>query len=765
MEHDRRHSQRPGGATSDASAPSPGKRARTENLPIQRKTRGGQASAADGASAALERAQGDGGHAPDGGVRAKVEHTTGADLSGVRVHTGAESADAAAAVGARAYTTGTDVHFGAGEYNPGTPDGERLLAHELAHTVQQSGAPATVQRKALSSEGDASERNADEIADAALAGRSGVSVVPAGGDVIAREAAPAVTPRPPVDNAGTATTTHADPTLQDAVNAPAAVAAGTESRTANVKVKADRSNPLTTTPDVCPRTDLIYEESTEQTSPAPEGFTTVTGLNGTADAPQVEQVMTDALYIDGRPSPNDVQQGGIGDCYFMATLMSVAQRDPGKIQSMMTPDGRGGATVRFWRRTMSDPNWLQRMFGSRPEPQYSQVSIHVSEELQYWLQTPVGAGQRIANGRGGFFLKGAQLRSATQPRGNKWWSAINASQLEVHRRDEYDTALWAPLMEKALAAFAERYGQYGGSQGEAPSPGSGYDDINGGWSHQEMFVFYGPDADMNGPNGGNVQQQATNWAPGSQVLAQNPRTVDQLLLLQGRGDQAGGPNAPIVTATSMVHLLIPRLQAAIPAAQADADWANLSATEQANIALITVAIATYNALPADAAGVQNGPKKQARAAIGTACSTAINTANAPNLLNTAARSVPLQQMVELILDLKNIGTDNSPGQRNIYGDHVYSVTAVNFCTTDGQPVPLETLPSGLRPNFFPLVDTNVSNVTLRNPHHGNTPDPTGSGNGPDGPTQGVNSTGTFHMSLNRFFMNFTSVESGVFPRS
>lgn len=765
MDHDRRHdSDRAAHATGIASARGPGKQSLTEALPIQRKAHAGAGEATADAGASLERAQGDTGHAPAGGVREKVERATGADLSDVRVHTGAASAEAASAVGARAYTSGRDVHFGAGEYNPGTADGDRLLAHELAHTVQQRGGRGAVQLKALTGSDDASERNADDVAAAALAGRTGVSVVEAPAGTIAREAAPSVTPRPPVDNAGQATTTHADPTLQDAINAPAAApAAGVESRAANVKVVAAQANPLTTTPDICPRSDLIYQESTAQTSPAPEGFTTVSGFNGTTAAPQVEQVMTDSLYIDGRPSPNDVQQGGIGDCYFMATLMSVSQRDPGKIQSMMTPDGHGGATVRFWRRTMSNPNWLQRAFGAKPEPQYSQVSIHVSEQLQYWLQTPLGAGQRIANGQGGFFLKGAKLRSATRPRRNKWWGAIQGDQLEVHRRDEYDTAMWAPLMEKALAAFAERYGQYGGSQGEAPATGSGYAEIDGGWSHQEMFVFYGADADMAGPNGGNVQQQATTWAPGSQVLAQNPRVVDQLLLLQGRGDQAGGPNAPIVTATSMVHLLIPRLQAAIPVAQGDADWANLSVAEKTNIALISVAIATYNALPADT--VKNGPKSQARAAIGTACSTAITVGNAPNLLNTAARSVPIQQMVELILDLKNIGTDNSPGQRNIYGDHVYSVVAVNFTTTTGQPVPLETLSPGMRPPFFPLVDTNVSQVTLRNPHHANTPDPTGSGASPDGPTQGVASTGIFHMSLNRFFMNFTSVESGVFPRS
>ena len=573
---------------------------------------------------------------------------------------------------------------------------------------------------------------------------------------------PTINPTPPVNATGQATTTHADPTVNDAVNGPAAQATGTEGRAANVKVVAEKSAPLAMAANVCPRTDLVYAESPAATSPAPAGFTTVSGFNGTMAGPQLEQVMTPSLFIAGQPSPNDVQQGGIGDCYFMATLMSISQRDPGKIKSMMTPDGTGGATVTFWRRTMSDPNWLKRAFGAKPEPQYTPVSIHVSEQLQYWLQTPLGSGQRIANGHNGFFLKGAQLRAAPNANGSKWWAQLGAGQLEVHRRDEYDTALWTPLLEKAFAAFTERYGQYGGSQGESPASGSGYDAINGGWSHQAMFVFYGAQADMNGGNQGGVQQQPTTWAPGSQVLAANPRIVDQLLLLQGKPatPAPGETSAPIVTATSMVHLLIPRLQAAIPVAQADADWTNVSAAEKTNITSILVAINTYNALP----NAPAPPKQQARAAIGTASSTAITAANAPTLL-APARSAKIKSMVELVLDLKNIGTDNSPGQRNIYGDHVYSVTDVNFCTTTGVQVPMQTVGPAQRPPFFPLVDTTVSSITLRNPHHGNTPDATGSGTSPDGPTQGVNSSGIFHMNLEQFFRNYTSVESGVFPKT
>jgi len=61
------------------------------------------------------------------------------DFGQVRIHTDAQSADSAAAEHARAYTVGQDIVFGAGEYDPGSPEGRRLLAHELAHTVQQKG--------------------------------------------------------------------------------------------------------------------------------------------------------------------------------------------------------------------------------------------------------------------------------------------------------------------------------------------------------------------------------------------------------------------------------------------------------------------------------------------------------------------------------------------------------------------------------------------------------------------------------------------------
>lgn len=62
----------------------------------------------------------------------------GSDFSQVRLHTDTRAAEVAQAMNARAFTVGRDVVFGAGQYEPGTSKGKRLLAHELMHVVQQS---------------------------------------------------------------------------------------------------------------------------------------------------------------------------------------------------------------------------------------------------------------------------------------------------------------------------------------------------------------------------------------------------------------------------------------------------------------------------------------------------------------------------------------------------------------------------------------------------------------------------------------------------
>lgn len=82
-------------------------------------------------------------------TQALMESRFGHDFSQVRVHTDAQAAESAQTIQALAYTVGQNIAFASGQYAPNTHAGQKLLAHELTHVVQQSGQAAhTIQRKA-----------------------------------------------------------------------------------------------------------------------------------------------------------------------------------------------------------------------------------------------------------------------------------------------------------------------------------------------------------------------------------------------------------------------------------------------------------------------------------------------------------------------------------------------------------------------------------------------------------------------------------------
>jgi hypothetical protein len=72
-------------------------------------------------------------------VREPMEQAFGADFSGVKIHTDAQASQLNRSIQAKAFTTGQDLFFRQGEYNPGSVTGQELIAHELTHVVQQSG--------------------------------------------------------------------------------------------------------------------------------------------------------------------------------------------------------------------------------------------------------------------------------------------------------------------------------------------------------------------------------------------------------------------------------------------------------------------------------------------------------------------------------------------------------------------------------------------------------------------------------------------------
>jgi hypothetical protein len=116
---------------------------------IQRFT--GQATGrADTAPASVDRVLASSGSRLNAALQQDMEQRFGHDFSRVRVHSGPTAEQSAREVNAKAYTVGANIVFGAGQFAPGTHEGQRLIAHELTHVVQQTGPTSQNDRPATS---------------------------------------------------------------------------------------------------------------------------------------------------------------------------------------------------------------------------------------------------------------------------------------------------------------------------------------------------------------------------------------------------------------------------------------------------------------------------------------------------------------------------------------------------------------------------------------------------------------------------------------
>ena len=121
-------------------------------MPLQRVAGGEGMAASPDLETSIAQARG-GGQPLAQSIRAPIEQAMGADFSGVKVHTDTQSDRLNRSVQAKAFTTGQDVFFRQGEYNPGSRGGQELIAHELTHVLQQGevpGTPVAVQQGAAS---------------------------------------------------------------------------------------------------------------------------------------------------------------------------------------------------------------------------------------------------------------------------------------------------------------------------------------------------------------------------------------------------------------------------------------------------------------------------------------------------------------------------------------------------------------------------------------------------------------------------------------
>jgi len=137
---------------------------------------------------------GSGGGSPiEPGAKSFLEERMGHDFSDVRVHTGGKADESARSISAQAYTVGTDVVFRSGAYQPETPGGRHVLAHELAHVVQQKAGPVAGTPApggiSISHPTDAFEQAAERSAAMAMSGPAPSPVPAAAGSGVTAQRA------------------------------------------------------------------------------------------------------------------------------------------------------------------------------------------------------------------------------------------------------------------------------------------------------------------------------------------------------------------------------------------------------------------------------------------------------------------------------------------------------------------------------------------------------------------------------------------------
>jgi hypothetical protein len=105
------------------------------------------------------------GHSLDEGMAGKAGSVMGQDFSGVKVHTDSTADNLSRDLGAKAFTTGNDIFFRSGQYDPASSSGQQLISHELTHVVQQGASvPALQGKMTVNDPHDQYEAEADAVA-------------------------------------------------------------------------------------------------------------------------------------------------------------------------------------------------------------------------------------------------------------------------------------------------------------------------------------------------------------------------------------------------------------------------------------------------------------------------------------------------------------------------------------------------------------------------------------------------------------------------
>jgi hypothetical protein len=493
--------------------------------------------------------------------------------------------------------------------------------------------------------------------------------------------------------------------------------------------------------------DDAYLSDNQRTTPAPksddipqgreiERATTKDGLkSASGNEPVYVRPVRDtrpgqtSLYINNTPTSDDVAQTGLGDCYYLAVLSTIVDRDPERIRLVMPDPGTTGpVTATFYFKDS------ENVF--HPQP------VTINQDLVYKVSTDKLLGNRFK----------------VQPTNETGWvlKQEDGSKQFIEEEHYYQTALWAPLLEKAFARFAEVHDISGfafSAQGNGPGD---YENIGKGGNlvHHLYELFYGDQAQI-------ATTIPVNSVERTKHLL-NPNDpyyvslIQALLRFEDRGKHLKKSNQlQLMTASANASIIMGRVVRRLERLK-ESDYQQFNAKCQALLPVqvsitkdkLKELLSTTQTLEED-----NPKVIQAQSSARWYLEALLDYINEG--LEGKTPSTTVRHLVQQLLDLLGGEATLNPDQkrRYIYTKHAYAILKVHLVNTNGRTIRVD--PSDLEAvkAVMPTINRLESMVTLRNPHHANSPDFYGQRDYQD--------AGLFTLKLSKFLRNFTQVTSGV----
>ncbi|WP_345575207.1 C2 family cysteine protease [Nonomuraea rosea] len=451
-----------------------------------------------------------------------------------------------------------------------------------------------------------------------------------------------------------------------------------------------------------------------------------------ADLPEVVTLTAkNKLWLQGGPSADDVCQGELGDCYFLAPLGAIAHHDPANIKRMVKKsDDRYVVT---FTRTIRHQNRAYRI------PQ----QVELPSAIFAHNDQGVLLGARVRVQRGDPVRRRLKTMGGMNDQTGQYEDGIEYLQTTY----ELKTALWAPIVERAYAALAGTYGLLADQPPVSDTANNGYAEIGQGSSsgYAVLGCLYGNRFRYS--RSIEVTDPAAADKPGAELF--------NLLLMIN--DQAKGTSPCLAIPTASVS------------------WRNVS---KELISLCTQQLHSHDGLR-DAADLDPHlgvlVKKLAETADGE--DDALKALDSDNEYRMACTEImnavmsrrleaPWAERVVKLLSALALPGSMRADRPYLYARHAYAIADVDLQLFGRWPVPdYETNPVLGTPfgnlaemaAALPTLDTHASTISLVNPHHKNAPNL-------NGRLTPETDTGTFRLSLAEFLDFFHSVDYGVVDR-